>query len=115
MRVESYYFNGYRVLNVDEDIERGSDVRELRERVTEILEQGIDRLAIGFTADSTFDTEVISVLVEAYKRLSKRKGALAVVEPEASVLSSLRILGLTDLIEIYAAVEQLGGPPMKVR
>jgi anti-sigma B factor antagonist len=101
--LESRIESGWGVLEVKGEVDLYTSP-QLRDKVTELIEQGQSRLVIDLTDVGFMDSSGLGVLVTALKRARERDGALALVCPEGSVHKVLTITGLDRVFPIYGSV-----------
>jgi anti-sigma B factor antagonist len=100
-RIES----GWGVLEVKGEVDLYTSP-QLKDKVTEMIEQGNSRLVIDLTGVGFMDSSGLGVLVTALKRARERDGSLSLVCPEGSVHKVLTITGLDRVFPIYTSVSE---------
>jgi anti-sigma B factor antagonist len=100
-RIES----GWGVLEVKGEVDLYTSP-QLKEKVTEMIEQGNSRLVIELTGVGFMDSSGLGVLVTALKRARERDGSLSLVCTEGSVHKVLTITGLDRVFPIYESVSE---------
>ena len=76
---------------------------ELKQVITEVIENGERRVAIDLSEVSFLDSTALGVLIGAVKRLRSRGGALAVVNTDSSIAKTFEITGLDQIFTIVAS------------
>jgi anti-sigma B factor antagonist len=76
---------------------------ELKQVITEVIENGERRVAIDLSEVSFLDSTALGVLSGAVKRLRSRGGALAVVNTDSSIAKTFEITGLDQIFTIVAS------------
>lgn len=82
---------------------------KLRERITELVEQGHLRIVVNLDEVSFLDSTGLGILVGALMRLRERNGALPLVCPEGPVYRVLEITGLEGVFPCYRSVDEAIG------
>ena len=76
---------------------------ELKQVITEVIENGERRVAIDLSEVSFLDSTALGVLIGAVKRLRSRGGALAVVNTDSSIAKTFEITGLDQIFTIVSS------------
>jgi anti-sigma B factor antagonist len=76
---------------------------ELKQVITEVIENGERRVAIDLSEVSFLDSTALGVLIGAVKRLRSRGGALAVINTDSSIAKTFEITGLDQIFTIVAS------------
>jgi anti-sigma B factor antagonist len=97
--------SGWGVLEVKGEVDLYTSP-QLRDKVTEMIEQGQGRIIIDLTDVGFMDSSGLGVLVTALKRVRERDGSLALVCPEGSVHKVLTITGLDRVFPIFGSVAE---------
>ena len=103
--LESRTESGWGVLAVKGEVDLYTSP-QLKDKVTEIIEQGQSRIVIDLTDVGFMDSSGLGVLVTALKRARERDGTLALVAPEGSVHKVLTITGLDRVFPIHQSVTE---------
>ncbi|HEX6713816.1 MAG TPA: STAS domain-containing protein [Thermoleophilaceae bacterium] len=74
---------------------------ELKVAVTQVIDDGAQRVIVDLTETTFMDSTGLGVLVGAKKRLRALDGSIAIVSPDAGIRRLFEISGLTHLFEIY--------------
>jgi anti-anti-sigma factor len=74
----------------------------LRQQLATAFATGVLSIAVDLTAVDEVDLPGLQVLAGAARHLRKRNGLLVVTGASPSVLSMLRVNGMTDLLEVPA-------------
>ena len=84
---------------------------ELRQALTECIEQGKRRVVVDLTDTTFLDSTALGVLIGAVKRLRSRDGSLVIVNTDANIAKTFEITGLDQIFTILdtrdAAVDAL--------
>jgi anti-sigma B factor antagonist len=103
--LESRTESGWGVLAVKGEVDLYTSP-QLKDKVTEMIEQGQSRLVIDLADVGFMDSSGLGVLVTALKRARERDGSLALVCPEGSVHKVLTITGLDRVFPIHQSVTE---------
>ncbi len=103
--LESRTESGWGVLDVKGEVDLYTSP-QLKDKVTEMIEQGQSKLVIDLTDVGFMDSSGLGVLVTALKRARERDGQLALVAPEGSVHKVLTITGLDRVFPIHQSVTE---------
>ncbi len=103
--LESRTESGWGVLAVKGEVDLYTSP-QLREKVSELVDQGHSRLLIDLTDVGFMDSSGLGVLVTGLKRARERDGTLALVCPEGSVHKVLTITGLDRVFPIHGSVAE---------
>jgi anti-sigma B factor antagonist len=76
---------------------------ELKQVITEVIENGERRVAIDLSEVSFLDSTALGVLIGAVKRLRSRGGALAVINTDSSIAKTFEITGLDQIFTIVSS------------
>jgi anti-sigma B factor antagonist len=79
---------------------------KLRERMTELVEQGQRRVILNMEALDFMDSTGLGVLIGSLKRLKENEGTLALVAPQHPIQRVLSVTGLTKVFPIHDTVEE---------
>jgi anti-sigma B factor antagonist len=71
-----------------------------------VIDRGADRIVLDFSATSFLDSSALAVLLSARKRLAGRHGELAIAGLNASLETSFRLTGLSQLFTIESTAER---------
>ncbi|MBD3344836.1 MAG: hypothetical protein GF401_07210 [Chitinivibrionales bacterium] len=105
MQIQSYSKYDYQVLRIPEDLTTETDLSEIQQIIEEY--PSLKNVALWFTQNSCLYTESIFILTHCYRLLAERGGELALIKPNAIILSALQTVGLTHLISVYNSEEEL--------
>ena len=88
---------------------------ELKQVLTEAVEQGKSRVVVDLTETTFLDSTALGVLIGAVKRLRSRDGALAIVNTDQNIAKTFEITGLDQVFTILPsrdeAITALDGAP----
>jgi anti-sigma B factor antagonist len=79
----------------------------LQERLAQLLDQGVTRMALDLQDVGFMDSSSLGVLVTALKWLREREGDLALVGVNGSPLKVLALTGIDRLLTMYPAADDL--------
>ena len=97
--------DGWEVLAVRGEIDAYTSPR-LRERLTELMDQGRYRLIVDLEGVEFMDSTGLGVLVSCLKRAKEHDGDLALVCTSPQILRVLAITGLDKVFQIRRAVPE---------
>jgi anti-sigma B factor antagonist len=78
----------------------------LKEQLTELVEQGRERLVVNLDGVEFMDSTALGVLIGALKRCREVGGELALAAPRETIQKVLRITGLDKVFTIHATVDE---------
>jgi anti-sigma B factor antagonist len=73
---------------------------ELKQVLTEAVEQGKSRVVVDLSETTFLDSTALGVLIGAVKRLRSREGALAIVNTDTNIAKTFEITGLDQVFTI---------------
>jgi anti-sigma B factor antagonist len=79
----------------------------LQDRLTELLDDGVSRLALDLEGVGFMDSSSLGVLVTALKRLRERNGDLTLLGVNGSPLKVLALTGIDRLLTLYPTADDL--------
>ena len=106
LAIESRNENGWAVLQVRGEVDLYTSP-QLRDGITELLDQGANRIVIDLSGIEFMDSPGLGVLVVGLKRAKERNGEFALVCREGSVQKILSITGLDRVFSIHGSVAEL--------
>lgn len=106
LAIESRNENGWAVLQVRGEVDLYTSP-QLRDGITELLDQGANRIVIDLSGIEFMDSTGLGVLVVGLKRAKERNGEFALVCREGSVQKILSITGLDRVFSIHGSVAEL--------
>jgi anti-anti-sigma factor len=109
MAIESTTSNGYHVFRIRDDLGLQSNIAELEDLITAILEADDLPVAVSFTENSHLFSSTIAVLIRCVSLVEDKGQKLTLVVPNESIMSSLMVLGLKDLVVVCRSEDELGG------
>lgn len=95
MDIRLYEANGYQVIRVHDDLGPRADLAEVRSHIEHLIASGSVRIALAFTSRSYLDSRAIGNLATCVELIRSHHGALAVIQPNASIADFLRLVGFT--------------------
>lgn len=108
LALESRNENGWAVLQVRGEVDLYTSP-QLRDGITELLDQGANRIVIDLSGIEFMDSTGLGVLVVGLKRAKERDGEFALVCREGSVQKILSITGLDRVFSIHGSVAEATG------
>lgn len=108
MQLQHHAKNGYQVIQILDRVTGESDFSDLKQMVQQFVNQGQVQIAFSFTKESYFYSSAISALVQCLGVIREHNGKLAIIQPNEGMLDTLRIVGLTKMIETFTTEEKLG-------
>ncbi|MBD3420013.1 MAG: STAS domain-containing protein [Chitinivibrionales bacterium] len=108
MLIESSRVNNYLVLKIKEDLGLNSDLTELKNIITEYVDEGITKIALEFTQDSYLYTKSIAILVQCCESIREKNGTMALINPNEDIIDILETINFDSLIQICDSEEKLG-------
>lgn len=106
LALESRNENGWDVLQVRGEVDLYTSP-QLRDGITELLDQGANRIVIDLSGIEFMDSTGLGVLVVGLKRAKERNGEFALVCREGSVQKILSITGLDRVFSIHGSVAEV--------
>jgi len=106
MRFETYPKGIYRILEVSGNLII-SQLEELRILINGYLSEGETYIAVRFTDASYLYSGAIAVLVSCFRSVKDTEGDLCLLEPKPEMIDLLKLMGIDNLIPIYASEENL--------
>ncbi len=79
---------------------------ELKQVLTEAVEQGKSRVVVDLSETTFLDSTALGVLIGAVKRLRSREGALAIVNRDQSIAKTFEITGLDQVFTILPSRDE---------
>lgn len=105
LALETRNENGWAVLQVRGEVDLYTSP-QLRDGITELLDQGANRIVIDLSGIEFMDSTGLGVLVVGLKRAKERDGEFALVCREGSVQKILSITGLDKVFSIHGSVAE---------
>jgi anti-anti-sigma factor len=100
MNLHVSQFHGWRVIAIDGEF--ASRHLEKVEQCLQELEQGEQwQIAFDLSKTTHFDSRAVTLMLNLYKKITDKKGGMAVINPRADILGILSIVGLNTLVSIY--------------
>ncbi len=107
MNIDSSYHNGYRVLNIKDDLGIYTNIDELVGIVEKIVQKKETNVALSFTEESFLYSDTIRVILQCFELIHEKEGKLAIVEPNDQILTTFNVLELDGVIKIFPTMEAL--------
>lgn len=105
LALESRNENGWAVLQVRGEVDLYTSP-QLRDGITELLDQGTNRIVVDLSGIEFMDSTGLGVLVVGLKRAKERDGEFTLVCREGSVQKILSITGLDKVFSIHGSVTE---------
>lgn len=105
LALESRNENGWAVLQVRGEVDLYTSP-QLRDGITELLDQGTNRIVVDLSGIEFMDSTGLGVLVVGLKRAKERDGEFTLVCREGSVQKILSITGLDKVFSIHGSVAE---------
>lgn len=102
-----YQKSGFQVVEVREKITMFSNIVELRDIVSDFVEQGTLKVAVQFPVDSYFSSRSIAVVVTCNERIRDGGGTFVIIQPNEQIRSLLVSLGIEDRFVTCDSVDYL--------
>jgi anti-sigma B factor antagonist len=106
LNLETRLHDGWTILRVGGELDLHTSP-VLQERLAQLLDQGVTRIALDLEDVGFMDSSSLGVLVTALKRLREREGDLALVGVNGSPLKVLSLTGIDRLLTLYAVSDDL--------
>ena len=81
----------------------------LRERLTELLDDGVTDLSVDLTSVSFLDSAGLCVLAATYRRMSAESRRMRVLASSRAVIRPQQITGLYDLLQVETVATGAAG------
>lgn len=110
MKIESYHYNGYRIIDVKEDIGLFSDLKDVKELVKKCLQQNEIHFAFSFSEKSYLSSDCIAIIVVCMEMIREKGGELSIITPNEDnkdIVSILNTLHIDNLIKTFQSKEEL--------
>jgi anti-sigma B factor antagonist len=79
---------------------------ELKQVLTEAIEQGKRRVVVDLSETSFLDSTALGVLIGAVKRLRSNGGALAIVNVDRNIAKTFEITGLDQIFTLLGSRDE---------
>jgi anti-anti-sigma regulatory factor len=107
MEKKTYQKAGFLVIDVCEKVTMSSNLQDIRDDVSALIEQGTSRVAIRFRKDSYFSSRSIAVVVTCNERIRDLGGIFVIINPNEQIQSLLVSLGIEDRFVTCESEEDL--------
>lgn len=108
MKTELDTVNNYQIVRILQEIPRDNDFSKLKKTVYSILEDGNKNIAISFSKDTYLYSRTIAVLVQFLGLVKEKDGNFAVVHPDPKMLKSLKMIGLSFMMQLCTEEKSIG-------
>ncbi|MBD3419224.1 MAG: hypothetical protein GF398_03810 [Chitinivibrionales bacterium] len=106
MDIRTTVVKGYHLLSIKWEIGARTDISALEKLIRS--RKDMQNVALEFTENSCLYTNSISVILKCHEIVKRRKGKLAVVNPNEFISYALRTVGIANFMDVYASVEDIG-------
>ena len=79
---------------------------QLKQKIIELLDQGVRHVTVNLTAVDYLDSTALGVLIGGLKRLRERDGALDLICPNTRIRRIFEITGLDKIFDIYTTEQE---------
>ncbi|MDP9401155.1 MAG: STAS domain-containing protein [Actinomycetota bacterium] len=79
---------------------------ELKQALTEAIEQGRRRVVVDLTETTFLDSTALGVLIGAVKRLRSNEGSLAIVNVDRNIQKTFEITGLDQIFALLPSRDE---------
>ena len=107
MRIETSALHGFQVLAVKEDLTMHSDCTPLRDKVSELIEQGNPRIAVSLTPDSFLCSRTIATMIQCVEYARDADGVFVLLKPSLEVVNAFKLVGILQLMKVCASEDEL--------
>jgi stage II sporulation protein AA (anti-sigma F factor antagonist) len=105
MRLEERTKHDVTIIDIIGQIDRLKDSIVLKSFINNLLDKGVDRLAINLSNVTYLDSGALNVVIYCNNALHKKDGSLVLIEPNEYVKDVLEVVGLHKLVTIYQKEE----------
>lgn len=98
--------NGYKILDVDGDINEVDNYNEIKEVIICSLEKGENKIALNLSNTTFLNSGAVGFFISMQKKISGEGGNFVIVEPAQVILEILRILSIERVIKIYLTEDE---------
>ncbi|MBD3421520.1 MAG: STAS domain-containing protein [Chitinivibrionales bacterium] len=99
--------HGYTMLTCQEAIIESDDLRELRNKVSELCSGGTKRIAVELAEGTFLNSMSVGILLQCHMQVDDRDGEFAIIHANREDEDLLDTLNLTCLLKTYASVDEL--------
>jgi anti-sigma B factor antagonist len=78
---------------------------EFKQRMSQPIEDGIDRLIVDLSGTTFIDSSSLGVLIGAHRRLKQRRGTLVVVCDNETIVKTFKITGLDGVFTLVRSLD----------
>jgi anti-sigma B factor antagonist len=89
------------VLRLQGDLKRGDPVDDLKQTLDELVNSGEVHIVVNVEQVNMIDSSGIGVLVRTFTHAKQAGGSLKLVKPSRLATQTLKVVGLSNLFEIY--------------
>jgi anti-anti-sigma factor len=93
------------VVDIVGKIDRLKDSIVLKSYINTLIEKGHVAVALNLSKVTYLDSGALNVLIYTNETLAKKKGLLALIEPNEYVKDVLEVVGLTKIVKIFPTQE----------
>ena len=106
MEIDVRKFGKVHAIRLKGQLKLGEPVDELRSALDGLINEGSLQVVMNLSEVPIADSSGIGALVRYASTLKQRGGALKLVNPSKLVTQTLKILGLLNVFEIFAAEQE---------
>jgi anti-anti-sigma regulatory factor len=107
MEFSTQKINGFSVVIVTETITMFTLITEVRDYISNLIDQNVLKIAVRFPPNSYFSSRSIAVVVTCNERIRDKGGIFVIIQPNDQILSLLVSLGIEDQFITCADIEDL--------
>jgi len=109
MLIKCHSNYGFHIIRIEQDFEEDTDFENLKNSVTQGLEDGHTKIALSMGINTYPYSKLISVLIQCNNLAKGRGGVLAIIQPNKDFLDVLIRTRLDDILLIVSSEEDLEG------
>jgi anti-sigma B factor antagonist len=108
LRIETRTEGDLTVLDVSGEMDL-STANVLRDRIAELVEEGVRRLSVNLEEVGFLDSSGLSALVSGLKRMQEAGGRLSLVCSNEQILKVFTVTGLDRVFTIHGSIAEASG------
>ncbi len=93
--------DGVAIIDVSGTVRFGPEANQFHNTIIEVFEKGNPKILLNLAALDRFDSSGLGSLVSAYASITRREGALKLLNPGHRVADLLKITNTAGLFEIF--------------
>jgi anti-anti-sigma factor len=106
MKISTKNVDGIEIINLQGKITIGSGDTQMRDVITQAIENGNDRILLDMSGVTTIDSSGIGELVGSYTTVANRGGKLKLLHLPAKVNDLLHVTQLITVFEVYESQDE---------